>query len=49
MAFKKAPTKKERGKQKTKRDEDQIKLIELKFQRWQVAGFMKARRRQDIL
>ena len=26
---------------------DQTKLISLRFERWQVAGFRKARRRQD--
>ena len=27
---------------------DQIKFIDLRFERWQVIGFRKARRRQDV-
>ena len=27
---------------------DQIKFIDLRFERWQVVGLRKARRRQDI-
>ena len=29
-------------------ERDQIKFIYLRFERWQVAGFRKARRRQEI-
>ena len=30
------------------RERDQIKFIDLRFERWQVVGFRKARRRQDV-
>ena len=29
-------------------ERDQIKFIDLGFERWQVVGFRKARRRQDV-
>ena len=29
-------------------EEDQINFIDLRFERWQVLGFRKARRRQDV-
>ena len=45
----KAPTKKkERRKRKAKRERDRIKFIDLRFERWQVVGFGKARGRQDV-
>ena len=40
----------QRKKEKSERlrgEGDQIKFIYLRFERWQVAGFRKARRRQD--
>ena len=38
----KAPTMEERRKRKAKRRErDQIKFIDLRFERWQVVGFQK--------
>ena len=40
--------KEERRKQKAKRRTRSIKFIDLRFERWQVAGLRKARRRQDI-
>ena len=30
------------------REKDQIKFINLRFERWQVVRFRKARRRQDV-
>ena len=30
------------------RERDQIKFIDLRFERWQVVRFRKARRRQDV-
>ena len=30
-------------------ERDQIKFIDLRFERWQVVRFRKARRRQDVL
>ena len=45
----KDPTKEERRKPKAKRIErDQIKFIDLRFERWQVVRFRKATRRQDV-
>ena len=46
-----ASTKEERRKQKAKRRErerDQIKFIDLGFERWQVVRFRKAIGRQDV-
>ena len=44
-----APTKKERRKRKAKRRErDQIKFIDLGFERRQVVRFRKARGMQDV-
>ena len=44
-----ASTKEERRKQKTKRRErDQIKFIDLGFERWQVVRFRNARGREDV-
>ena len=41
----KAPTKEERRKRVAKRiKRDQIKFIDLRFERWQVVGLRKARR-----
>ena len=45
----KAPTKEERRKRKAKRGErDQIKFIDLRFERWQVVRFRKGKRGQDL-
>ena len=46
----KARTKEGRRKQKAKRREerDQIKFIDLRFKKWQVVRFRKARRWQDV-
>ena len=42
-------TKEERRKRAAKRRErDQIKFIDLRFERWQVVRFRKARERQDV-
>ena len=41
-----------RKKEKSERlrgERDQIKLIDLRFERWQVLGFRRGRRRQDVL
>ena len=39
--------KKERSK-RLRGERDQIKFIDLGFERWQVVGLRKARRRQDV-
>ena len=33
--------------ERLREERDQIKFIDLRFEIWQVAGFMKTRRRQD--
>ena len=41
----------QRGKEegeKLRGERDKIKFIDLRFERWQVVGLRKARRRQDI-
>ena len=44
-----ASKKEERRKRKAKRRErDQVKLIDVRFERWQVVRFRKARGRQDV-
>ena len=40
-----------RKKEESKRlrvETDQIKLIDLRFERWQIVGLKKVRRRQDV-
>ena len=48
VAYTKAPTKEEKRKQKAKKRGGQIKFIDLRFERWHVVRFRKARRRQDV-
>ena len=43
----KAPAKEEES-EKRRGERDQIKSIDLRFERWQVVRFGKARRKQDI-
>ena len=40
--------KKKEGSEMLRGERDQIQFIVLRFERWPVAGFRKARRRQDI-
>ena len=43
------PQQREREESERLREEgDQIKFIDLGFERWQVVGLRKARRRQDV-
>ena len=44
----KAPTKEKKESDGLREERNQIKLIDLRFERWQVAGFRKARKRQDV-
>ena len=44
----KAPTKEEEESEKLRGERYQIKFIDLRFERWQVVRFRKARRRQDV-
>ena len=40
-------SKKKEESERQRRERDQIKLIDLRFERWQVVRFRKARRRQE--
>ena len=39
---------KEEESERLRGERDQIKFIDLGFERWQVVGLRKARRRQDV-
>ena len=39
---------KKEERERLRGERDQIKFIDLRFERWQVVRFRKARRRQDI-
>ena len=44
-----SPTEEERRKRKAKkRESDQIKFIDLRFEKWQVVRFRKAGRKQEV-
>ena len=47
VAYTKPEQRKKEGDRLTG-ERDKIKLIDLRFERWQVVGFRKGRRRQDI-
>ena len=47
VAYKKPQQRKKEG-QRPRGERDQIKYIDLRFERWQVVGFKKARRRQQV-
>ena len=47
VAYTKPQQWKEEESEKLRGERDQIKLIDLRFERWQVVGFRKARR-QDV-
>ena len=42
------PQRKKEESEKLRGEGDQLKFIDLRFQRWQVVRFRKARRRQDV-
>ena len=44
----KAPTREEEEIKRLRGERDQIKFIDLRFERWQVVRLRKARRRQDV-
>ena len=46
--YNKGRKKKEKESERLTGERDKIKFIDLRFERWQVAGFRKARRRQDV-
>ena len=48
MAYTKPQKRKKEESKRLRGARDQIKFIDLGFERWQVARFRKARRRQDV-
>ena len=48
VACTKLQQRKREGSKSLKRERDQIKFIDIRFERWQVVGFREAKRRQDV-
>ena len=48
VAYTKPQQRKKEESEKLRGERDQIKFIDLKFERWQDVGLSKARRRQDV-
>ena len=48
VAYTKPQQRKKEECEKLKRERDQIKFNDLRFERWQFVRFSKARRRQDV-
>ena len=48
VAYKKPQQRKKEETEQPRGEGDQIKFIDLRFGRWQILGFGKARRRQDV-
>ena len=48
VAYTKPQQMKNEDSEKLRGERDQIKFIDLRFERWQVLGLRKARRRQDV-
>ena len=48
MAYTKPKQRKKEESDRLRGERDQIKFIYLRFERWQVARFRKARRKQDV-
>ena len=48
MAYTKPQQRKKEGSDGLRGERHQIKFIDLRFERWQVVRFRKARRRQDV-
>ena len=48
MAYTKPQQRKKEEGEHLRGERDQIKFIDLRFERWQVVGFRKARRSQDV-
>ena len=48
VAYAKPQQRKKEEGEKPRGERDQIKFIDLRFERWQVVGLRKARRRQDV-
>ena len=48
VAYTKPQLRKKEESKMLRGEGDQIKFIDLRFERWQVVGLRKARRRQDV-
>ena len=48
VAYTKSQQRKKEESEMLRGERDQIKVIDLRFERWQVVRFRKARRRQDV-
>ena len=48
VAYKKPQQWKKEESERLRRKRDKIKFIDPRFERWQVVGLKKARRRQDV-
>ena len=48
VAYAKPQQRKKEKSEKLRGESDQSKFIDLRFERWQVVGLRKARRRQDV-
>ena len=48
VAYTNSKQKKKEESKRLRGERDQIKFIDLRFERWQVVGFGKARRRQKV-
>ena len=48
VAYTKPQHRKKEESEQLRGERDKIKFIDLRFQRWQVVRFWKARRRQDV-
>ena len=48
VAYSKPKQRKKEESERLRGERDQMKFIGLRFERWQVVGLRKARRRQDV-
>ena len=48
VAYTKPQQRKKEESERLRGEGDQIKFIDLRFERWRAVGFRKARRRQDV-
>ena len=48
VAYTKPQQRKKEETEMLRGERDQIKFIDLRFERWQVVGFRKARKRQEV-
>ena len=48
VAYTKSQQRKKKKKERLRGEGDQVEFIDLRFERWQVVRFRRARRRQDV-